>query len=72
MVDAIIMSYLVGPKGRHALEAPTDRWQRFSRLPALMFALGFYALLAPIMGMFIALGAATAVVVVGWRKAILA
>jgi hypothetical protein len=68
MVDAIIMSYLLGPKGRHALEAPTDRWQRLSLLPSPMFALGLYALLAPIIGMFIALGAATAVVVEGWRR----
>ena len=66
MVDAIIMGYLLSPKGRHALDAPPDRWQRLSLLPAPMFALGLYALLAPIIGLFIALAAAIAVVVVGW------
>jgi energy-converting hydrogenase Eha subunit A len=70
MVDAIIMGYLLGPKGRHALEAPTDRWQRLSLLPSPMFALGLYALLAPIIGMFIAIAGAVGVVVVGWRRAI--
>jgi hypothetical protein len=33
-----------------------------------MFGLGLYALLAPIIGMFIAIAGALAVVVVGWRK----
>jgi energy-converting hydrogenase Eha subunit A len=68
MVDAVIMSYLLGPKGRRALEAPPDRWQRLSLLPAPMFALGLYALLAPVIGMFIAMAGAIAVVVVGWKK----
>jgi len=70
MVDAVIMGYLLGPKGRHALEASPDRWQRFSMLPAPMFALGLYALLAPVIGMFIAMAGAAAVVVVEWRRAI--
>jgi hypothetical protein len=70
MVDAVIMNYLLGPKGRHALEAPPDRWQRLSLLPAPMFAMGLYALMAPIIGLFIALAAAIAVVVVGWKRAI--
>jgi hypothetical protein len=68
MVDAIIMSYLLSPNGRHALEASMDRCQGLSLLPAPMFALGLYALLAPIIGMFIAIAAAAAVVVVGWRR----
>jgi len=70
MVDAVIMGYLLGPKGRHALEASPDRWQHLSLLTAPMFALGLYALLAPVIGMFIAMAAAIAVVVVGWRKTI--
>ena len=70
MVDAVIMGYLLGPKGRRALEAYLDRWQRLSLLPAPMFALGLYALLAPVIGMFITMAAAIAVVVVGWRKTI--
>jgi len=69
MVDAVIMSYLLAPKGRQVLDVPPDRWQRLSILPAPMFALGLYALLAPLIGMFIAIAAAAAVVVVGWRRA---
>lgn len=68
MVDAIIMSYLLGPKGRHALDASPDRWQRLSLIPAPMFALGLYALMAPTIGMFIAIAGAIAVVVVGWGR----
>ena len=68
MVDAVIMSYLLAPKGRQVLDVPPDRWQRLSILPAPMFALGLYALLAPLIGMFIAIAAAAAVVVVGWRR----
>jgi len=70
MVDAVIMGYLLGPKGRHALEASPDRWQHLSLLTAPMFALGLYAHLSPVIGMFIAKAAAIAVVVVGWRKTI--
>jgi len=70
MVDAVIMGWLLGQKGRQALEASPDRWQRLSLIPAPMFALGLYALLAPIIGLFIAMAAAIAVVVVGWKKAI--
>jgi hypothetical protein len=70
MVDAVIMSYLLGPKGRHALQVSPDRWPRLSLISAPMFALGLYALLAPVIGMFIAMAAAIAVVVVGWRRAI--
>jgi hypothetical protein len=71
MVDAVIMGYLLGPNGRQVLDVPPDRWQRLSLLPAPMFALGLYALLAPIIGLFIAAPAAAAVVVVGWRGRIL-
>jgi energy-converting hydrogenase Eha subunit A len=70
MVDAVILGWLLDPKGRLALEAPPDRWPHLSLLPAPMFALGLYALLAPLIGMFIAIAAAVAVVVVGWRRAI--
>ena len=69
MVDAVILGYLLDEKGRQVLDAPTDRWQRLSWLPPPMFALGLYALLAPIIGMFIAIAGAVAVVVVGWRRA---
>ena len=70
MVDAVILSYLLSPRGRHVLEAPTDRWHPLSLLPAPMFALGLYALLAPVIGMFIAIAGALAVVAVGWKRAI--
>lgn len=70
MVDAVILGWLLSPKGRLALGAPPDRWKRLSLLPAPMFALGLYALLGPITGMFIAIAGAVAVVVVGWRGAI--
>jgi hypothetical protein len=70
LVDAFILGWLLGPNGRNALEVSHERWQRFSVLPAPMFALGLYALLAPIIGMFIAIAGAVAVVVVGWRRAI--
>ena len=70
MVDAVIMGYLLGQKGRQVLDTPPDRWQRLSLLPAPMFALALYALLAPVVGMFIAMAGAVAVVVVGWKKAI--
>ena len=70
MVDAVIMGYLLASKGRQALDAPPDRWQRLSLLPPPMFALGLYALLAPIIGLFVALAAAIAVVAVGWKKTI--
>jgi energy-converting hydrogenase Eha subunit A len=68
MVDAVIMGYLVAPKGRQAIGASPDRWVRLSLLPAPMFALGLYALLAPILGMFIALAAGVSVVIIGWRN----
>jgi len=70
MVDAVILSYLLGPKGRNALEASLDRRKGLSWLPAPMFALGLYALLSPILGLFVAAPAAVAVVVVGWRRAV--
>jgi hypothetical protein len=70
MVDAVILGYLLGPKRRNALEAPPDRWKGLSWLPAPMFALGLYALLAPILGLFIAAPGAVAVVAVGWNRAI--
>ncbi len=68
MVDAVVMGYLVGPGGRLVFEIHVDRWRLLSLLPAPMFALGLYALLAPTLGMFIALAAGISVVVVGWRK----
>ena len=70
MVDAVILGYLLGRNGRQVLDVPSDRWQRLSLLPAPMFALGLYALLAPIIGMFLAIAAAVSVVVVGWRRSI--
>ena len=70
MVDAVILGWLLGEKGRHALDATPDRWRGLSLVPAPMFALGLYALLAPIIGMFLAIAAGVAVVVVGWRRTI--
>ena len=71
MADAVILGYLTSRNGRQVLNVPSDRWQRLSLLPAAMFALGLYALLAPIIGMFIAIAAAAAVIVVGWRRRVL-
>ncbi len=68
MVDAVILGYLLGPKGRNTLDESPDRWRYLALLPAPMFALGLYALLAPVIGMFIAIAGAVAVVVVGWRR----
>ena len=70
MVDAVILGYLLGPKGRNTLDESPDRWRDLALLPAPMFALGLYALLAPVIGMFIAIAGAVAVVVVGWRRVI--
>ena len=71
MVDAVILGWLLGEKGRQSLNAPPARWKYLVLVPAPMFALGLYALLAPILGMFIAIAAGVAVVVVGWRGRIL-
>ena len=68
LVDAVILGYLLGPKGRNTLDESPDRWRYLALLPAPMFALGLYALLAPVIGMFIAIAGAVAVVVVGWKK----
>jgi energy-converting hydrogenase Eha subunit A len=70
MVDAVILGWLLGQKGRLVLEVPQERWRLLALLPAPMFALGLYALLAPIIGMFIAIAGAVAVLVVGWKKTI--
>jgi len=70
MVDAAILGYLLGYKGRLTLGAPPDHWPYLSLLPPPMFGLGLYALLAPVIGMFIALAGAAAVTVVGWRRAV--
>ena len=71
MVDAVILGWLLGEKGRQALDAQPGRWRRLSLLPAPMFALGLYALLAPVIGMFIAIAGAVAVVVVGWKNPVI-
>jgi hypothetical protein len=68
MVDALVLGWLLSAKGRQALDAPPDRWKGLSMIPAPMFALGLYALLAPVLGMFIAIAGAAAVLVVGWRR----
>lgn len=68
MIDAVILGWLLGSKGRSALKASLDRWLYLSLLPAPMFALALYALLAPIIGMFVAIAVSAAVIVVGWRK----
>ncbi|UCF88078.1 MAG: hypothetical protein JSV70_06545 [bacterium] len=68
LVDAVILAWLLGSRGRETLGVPEDRWPRLALLPAPMFALGLYALLAPVIGMFIAIAAGLAVVVVGWRR----
>ena len=71
MVDAVILGWLLGPRGRRALDAPPDRWPRLSLIPAPMFALALYALLAPLIGMFIAIAGAVAVMIVGWKKPVI-
>lgn len=68
MIDALILGWLLGSKGRGTLKASPDRWPYLSLLPAPMFALALYALLAPIIGMFVAIPVSAAVIVVGWRK----
>ncbi len=70
MADAVILGWLISAKGRYALTVSHERWRRLALLPAPMFALGLYALLAPIIGMFIAIPAGLAVVAVGWKKTI--
>jgi hypothetical protein len=61
MVDAVILAYLLGPTGCNALNASLGRWKHISVLPVLMFALGFYASLAPSVGLGPALAAGLAI-----------
>jgi hypothetical protein len=70
MVDALILDFLLSVMGRRVFNAPTDRWKRLSLLPVLMFALGLYAMSAPVLGMFVAIAGALAVVAVGWRRTV--
>ncbi|MDT8395424.1 MAG: hypothetical protein RRA32_03105 [bacterium] len=68
MIDAVILAYILNPACRRAFSAPGGRFRHLSFLPPVMMgAMALYAALAPIVGLFVALALAFAVVIVAAR-----
>jgi len=70
LVDAGILAWLHGPRGREGLGAPVTRFRPAALAPPVMGAVALYAATAPLLGLFVAAPVALAVAGVGLRRAL--